>query len=207
MKTSKKNLLLSIMLVIIIALTVSNVWTYTNLQNSNTNTSQVIQPNQSTIELQSTQTPSPFPNTTSVQSVWQLPLPPDNSQPGHFNGPIDIAVDMGGNVYVADSGNSRIQIFNSNGKFITQWLSFYDLRAIAIANNNLFTLQNNVIKKFSLNGTLLTSWTAPSPIDLAVDSNGTVYVLDSADYCVQKYTDNGTFKNISEAMGKVLGNS
>ena len=32
-----------------------------------------------------------------------------------------VAVDSSGNVYVADSGNNRIQKFDSNGTFITKW--------------------------------------------------------------------------------------
>ena len=35
--------------------------------------------------------------------------------------PHSIDVDSSGNVYVADSGNSRIQKFTSDGKFITKW--------------------------------------------------------------------------------------
>ena len=40
-----------------------------------------------------------------------------------FNIVHDLAVDKVGRVYVADRENDRIQIFDENGKFITQWLS------------------------------------------------------------------------------------
>jgi len=33
----------------------------------------------------------------------------------------DIVVDSSGNIYVSDGENSRIQKFNSNGKFLLQW--------------------------------------------------------------------------------------
>ena len=34
-----------------------------------------------------------------------------------------VAVDANGNVYVADSGNSRIQVFTSTGTYLAQWIS------------------------------------------------------------------------------------
>jgi hypothetical protein len=42
--------------------------------------------------------------------------------PGQFNTPRGIAVDAQGNVYVADSGNRRIQVFDSEGTFKTMFL-------------------------------------------------------------------------------------
>jgi hypothetical protein len=41
-------------------------------------------------------------------------------QPGQLNTPHSIAVDASGNVYVADRGNRRIQVFDGNGKFLRQ---------------------------------------------------------------------------------------
>ena len=41
-------------------------------------------------------------------------------QPGQFHTPHSIAVDAQGNVYVADRGNHRIQVFDGDGKFLRQ---------------------------------------------------------------------------------------
>ncbi|WP_458434119.1 6-bladed beta-propeller, partial [Pseudomonas aeruginosa] len=39
---------------------------------------------------------------------------------GKFNSPAGIAIDRAtGNIYVADSGNSRIQKFNSSGTYLS----------------------------------------------------------------------------------------
>jgi len=40
--------------------------------------------------------------------------------PGQFNVPHSIAVDRDGNVYVADRGNRRIQVFDGEGRFLRQ---------------------------------------------------------------------------------------
>ncbi|HYA84904.1 MAG TPA: hypothetical protein VEH06_15875 [Candidatus Bathyarchaeia archaeon] len=52
-------------------------------------------------------------NSTTISS--------STSGKGQFKGPVAVAVDHMGNVYVADYGNNRIQKFNSNGTFITTW--------------------------------------------------------------------------------------
>ncbi|HDQ25487.1 MAG TPA: hypothetical protein ENN43_01915 [bacterium] len=41
--------------------------------------------------------------------------------PGKLLRPIDIEVGNNGNVYVADSGKSKIVKFNSSGVFLTEW--------------------------------------------------------------------------------------
>lgn len=41
--------------------------------------------------------------------------------PGEFRGPVGVAVDDSGYVYITDSGNDRIQKFTADGKFVAAW--------------------------------------------------------------------------------------
>jgi len=77
---------------------------------------------------------------------------------GQFDNPRGVAVDSLGNIYVADSGNSRIQKFDSSGNFITKWSS-------------------DGIQGLDSRG---------SPTGVAVDSSGNVYVSTSDS--IRKFT-------------------
>src|SRR4029077_18982263 len=46
------------------------------------------------------------------------------SGPGEFDAPHGLAMDSAGRLFVADRGNSRIQIFDQNGKFLQEWRQF-----------------------------------------------------------------------------------
>jgi len=70
---------------------------------------------------------------------------------------------VGGNIYVADEGNNRIQKFTSDGQFLTKWGEF---------------------------GTGDGEFISPSGI--AIDDSNYVYVVDSH-HGVQKFTPDGKF--------------
>ena len=46
------------------------------------------------------------------------------SGPGEFDNPHSLAMDSKGRLFVADRGNSRIQIFDQDGNFLDQWHQF-----------------------------------------------------------------------------------
>jgi NHL repeat len=49
---------------------------------------------------------------------WMKSWGEPGDQPGQFNTPHSIAVDARNNIYVADRGNRRIQVFDTDGKFL-----------------------------------------------------------------------------------------
>jgi DNA-binding beta-propeller fold protein YncE len=52
---------------------------------------------------------------------WLMSWGEPGDQPGQFNVPHSIAIDAQNNVYVADRGNRRVQVFNTEGKFLRQF--------------------------------------------------------------------------------------
>jgi len=52
---------------------------------------------------------------------WLTSWGEPGSQPGQFNTPHSIAVDAQNEIYVADRGNRRIQVFDAAGKFVRQF--------------------------------------------------------------------------------------
>jgi streptogramin lyase len=130
---------------------------------------------------------------------------------GQFFDPEAIAVDQNGNVFVADSGNHRIEKFTSSGTFLLKWGSmgsaegqFQTPDGLAVdADGNVYVadLNNNRIEKFDNDGTFLTSWgdagngdgQLSGPVGVAIDADGNVYVADRFNNRVQKFTSSGTF--------------
>lgn len=54
------------------------------------------------------------------------------TDPGQFNIPHNICADKNGYIYVADRENHRVQVFDRDGKFQTQWVSMHRPCALCI---------------------------------------------------------------------------
>ncbi len=122
---------------------------------------------------------------------------------GQFDGPNGIAVDAGGNVYVCERWNNRVQKFTSNGGFLDKWGSygsgdgqFWCPMHVAVdATGNVY------VTDFNNYGTFLTKWGSAGtgdgqflgPSGIAVDAAGNVYVADGCTHRIEKFTSDGTF--------------
>ncbi|MBI3915315.1 MAG: TIGR03663 family protein [Chloroflexi bacterium] len=80
-----------------------------------------------------------------------------------------IAVDRAGNVFVSDTWNHRIQKFDTNGKFIKTWGANGDTRGIAKVDPDKFY----------------------GPRALAVDAQGNLFVADTGNKRILKFSGNG----------------
>ncbi|MDA1313233.1 MAG: peptidyl-alpha-hydroxyglycine alpha-amidating lyase family protein [Acidobacteria bacterium] len=123
----------------------------------------------------------------------------EGSAPGQFVDPHGLALDPDGNVYVADRGNSRIQVFTKDGKFIKEWKSKELGRPWGLDIDSkpfLFVAdggdlhpqppERNRILKLDLNGKILEAWGSFGSYDgqfywahdVAAGDDGAVYVTD-----------------------------
>src|SRR5262245_17638752 len=55
--------------------------------------------------------------------------------PGEFGLPHNLVIDSQGNVYVTDRDNQRIEVFDANGKFLTQWTGTGGISGLAITKD------------------------------------------------------------------------
>ena len=61
----------------------------------------------------------------------------ESREPGRFSDPHDIKIDSRGRVYVADRGNSRIQVFNSEGNLLYIWTQYGKPSGLFIDPNDI----------------------------------------------------------------------
>ena len=120
-------------------------------------------------------------------------------EPGQFDLPHGIDVDRDRRVYVADAHNSRIQVFDEQGRFLDQWPNIWRPDFIMVsADQHLWVAAgaSNMMLKYDLSGKLLEAWgtpgTAPGAFQdihgFGVDSNGVFYAAEAAGGRTQKFT-------------------
>jgi DNA-binding beta-propeller fold protein YncE len=116
---------------------------------------------------------------------------------GEFNWPHSIVIDRQDHIYVADRRNNRVQIFDTNGKFLDQWTHVGTPMGLALAEDeSLFMTEgsNNRVLEMNLEGRILGAFgekgkrTGQFDIchQLAVDADKNLYVAEVANWRVQK---------------------
>jgi DNA-binding beta-propeller fold protein YncE len=127
---------------------------------------------------------------------------------GQFASVDSIAVDAQGNVYAADAGNARIQVFDNNGTFKTEIKGVGNAQAICMtagANQVLYVSNSNpptdldtggeiykmrldgtMIGKFGRAGKLLKEFGTVNAIDCRTEN--TLYIGEVGNFRVQKLT-------------------
>jgi hypothetical protein len=122
---------------------------------------------------------------------------------GRFNSPSGIAFDMDGNIVVADTTNSRIQIFNSDGVHIRTWGTYGTTdqtlnypRSVAINSvGHLIIGGLGGVQIFDQYGTFVTKFPGiSSDSSVAVDNSaiGNIIVADYDNHRMHLFTSGGT---------------
>jgi DNA-binding beta-propeller fold protein YncE len=112
---------------------------------------------------------------------------------GELNGPHCIAMDKARRLYVCDRGNKRIEVFDANGRYVSEMRQFGTPVSIAIdAQNRMFVAspapENHVVIGTTAGEVLQTISGLNAPHGIAVDSHGNIYVAESAGQAVLKYS-------------------
>lgn len=130
---------------------------------------------------------------------------------GQFQWPQSVAIHPGGDVYVADTGNDRVQKFDAEGHFIAAWgeqgsdsgqfLSPYGIAASSDGRVYVSDRDNHRIQVFDTDGQYWTEFGGQGygdgmldfPRGLALDSNQTLYVADTLNHRIQAFSAAGDY--------------
>lgn len=154
------------------------------------------------------ETRSPGGNAESVS-----PLEPSftfgsaGSGGGQFNYPQAVATAANGDVWVADKGKSRLEVFTASGSFVAAYGSagsgegqFAEPCGIAInqTTGNVYVAdtQNRRVEELSAEGRFIRAWSQGSeyaPVAIAVDGAGHVWVTNYGKDDVQEFSETGVF--------------
>jgi DNA-binding beta-propeller fold protein YncE len=127
---------------------------------------------------------------------WLMSFGEPGDQPGQFNTPHSIAADAQGNIYVADRGNRRIQVFDGDGKFLRQItidVPFDYASAVAAIG-----------KKPALNATGTQASGSPWALCITPGPNQVLYAADAFPGRVYKLSLDGKVLGVLGETGKQL---
>jgi RHS repeat-associated protein len=147
----------------------------------------------------------------------------EGSGDGQLNSPSDLTVDPEGNVWVADTGNNRIERFSPEGEFLAkfgspgsgagQFSSPYGIAADSQGDIWVVDGGNNRIEKFSPEGNYLTQCGSlgsgagqlRAPRGIALDSHGNVWVADAFNNRIVEFSPQCQLLAQVGSAGEALG--
>jgi DNA-binding beta-propeller fold protein YncE len=148
--------------------------------------------------------------------------------PGALLRPRNIALAADGTIYVADSGNNRIQVFSPEGEYLYGWgtagseaSQFSEPWGIAVDDEFVYVADtwNHRIQKFSLTGELVHVFGASGspaagetggglfygPRDIIVLADGNLLISDTGNKRLQLFDPDGNFLQSIGSEGSQIG--
>jgi sugar lactone lactonase YvrE len=140
----------------------------------------------------------------------------EGSANGDFEGPTGLSLDMHPFVYVVDTGNNRVQMFDNDGTWLTSFGSagtgngqFQEPLGVAAnpyepmtADGDVYVISslNGVVQRFARFGDFIGSWSGGQnpfnlPTGAAVAPSGDVWVTDTNNNVVDAFSADGAFKS------------
>jgi len=104
----------------------------------------------------------------------------------HFCYPASVALDSSGNIYVTDSGNNRIQKFSSSGTY----LSTLGVSGPYMSTAGVSGKSDTIDSHFR------------TPESVALDNSGNIYVADTYNHRIQKFSSSGTYLSTLGVSGE-----
>ncbi|MFZ2907112.1 MAG: MBG domain-containing protein [Cyclobacteriaceae bacterium] len=130
-----------------------------------------------------------------------------------LNKPSQLARDEDQNVYVVDTDNHRIRVYDANGNFVRQFGSFGTANGelqfpqdLAIDSNNgdCYVLDNSRVTVFDFQGVFLSRFNVNGFAGIAVDQNH-VYIAGPSSQGLQRLSKSGVFQELIIAGGTGSG--
>jgi len=155
--------------------------------------------------------PSPSPKSAASPSTTPIVGPPigegaiasfgqHGNGPGQFSSPKGLAIDAEGNLYAADTGNQRVQVFDAQGEYLMSIVDtrFQGPRYVAVDDVGRIYVTDAAerVHVFDASGEPLQSFGQPGSLpsqfsqiaDVVVDRAGDLYVVDSGNARIQNFS-------------------
>jgi len=163
--------------------------------------------------------PASGSDTSEVPLAEAEPQAGTTAGPGEFRGPQGISVDSTGKIVVTDSGNERLQVFDSNGTFQFQVTPLSDADTVfpvdsaVDGNDRIIVLNGYRVQVYNAQGQFQFAFGSAGagpaqfagPSALTVDSQNNIIVLDSEGHQVKVFDQNGLFRFKFGSLGSGNG--
>ena len=162
----------------------------------------------------STPTPAPIPTATAAFANLQLSFGKQGTTPGLFADVRSITVDpVEGTIFTADYSDGRVQAFDPQGKFITQWTiqskNPIILGMAADQKGNLYIVSSGLILVYNAQGKLLATLKPANLIDhyedIAVLADDSLMVVSRGESVIHLSPAGKILNRIDAAISHITG--